>query len=132
MIDARLHGRSELRRRRIRATLKLGAVLGAALVDVAAIIGLVLSLIPSVRLSVSAENWFLLAGGFWFAHGAIEDVGRGRASPGGTYSSDPSRDYVRSADPIGFWVLTAVKIALAGALVVTALGRWLGFWTLWG
>lgn len=125
---ATVRGSSELRRRRIRATLKLSAVLGAALVDVAAIIGLVLTLIPGVRLSASAENWFLLAGAFWFAHGAVEDVTRGRASPGGTASLDPSHDYVRSADPIGFWVLTAVKVVLAGTLVAAAFGRWFGFW----
>jgi hypothetical protein len=124
---ATVRGRSDSRWRRIRATLKLSAVLGAALVDVAAIIGLALTLILGVRLSASAENWFLLAGAFWFAHGAVEDVTRGRASPGGTTYLDPSHDYVRSADPFGYWVLTAVKVALAGTLVVAALGRWFGF-----
>jgi hypothetical protein len=42
----------------------------------------------------------------------------------------PRYDYVRSADPIGFWILIAFQAAVAAAFVVIGIAELLGLSTL--
>jgi hypothetical protein len=85
----------------------------------------------------AARGWDLLVLGLFFAHHVASDVERGLTlPPDGRTQVDPygypASAYVRSADPIGFWVLIALKGALAAAAVFIALGDLLGFWNLLG
>lgn len=73
-------------------------------------------------------GWFLLVAGLSFAYHVASDVRRGRSNVG-RYGNNPRYDYVRAADPVGFWAVIAVKGACAAAVAVFALGLLLGVWS---
>ena len=65
-------------------------------------------------------GWVLCAGGLSFGYAVVRDVLRGRTSV--SRYSDPRDDYVRSADPVGFWVVIGIKGAAAAAAIVYGVG----------
>ena len=117
MSDARQAEGSESRWPRVRPALEAIAIIG----------GVVLILARAGRLTRSEEDWALLVFGLLYAHHVATDVRRGRTTLQ-RYGDDPRYDYVRSADPIGFWVLIALKGAVAAAVAIGALGDLLGLW----
>jgi hypothetical protein len=79
-------------------------------------------------------EWAVLAFGLAFGHHVASEIQRGVTLPmpeksilPRTYGY-PRGAYVRSADPVGFWVLIALKGAIAATAVVFSLGELLGFW----
>lgn len=78
--------------------------------------------------STGRLTWVVLCGaGSFLAYSVVRDISRGRTSVD-LYRNDPRRDYVRSADPVGFWVVIAIKGASAATAVVFGLGLLLGIW----
>lgn len=111
---------SESASRRIRTALETPAILAA----------LALLVFFEARHSRIGADWGLLAVGLSYANHVILDAQRGRTNPA-PRSSDPKYDYVRSADPVGFWVLISLKAALATAAVLVSLGQLIGLWQFW-
>lgn len=83
-----------------------------------------------------ARAWDVLAFGLSYAHHVTSDVQRGMTSPDGRTTKGPygypRSAYVRSADPVGFWALIALKGSVAIAAVLIALGELFGFWDFLG
>jgi hypothetical protein len=80
--------------------------------------------------------WDALAFGLAYAHHVTSDVQRGMTSPDGRTTQGPygypRSAYVRSADPLGFWILIALKGSVAAAAVLIALGELFGLWNFLG
>jgi hypothetical protein len=74
-------------------------------------------------------DWAISTLGVFYALHLATDVRRGRTSIQ-PYRYDPRYDYVRSADPVGFWILIAIQGALAAATIFGYLGDLLGLWHL--
>jgi len=78
--------------------------------------------------STGRLTWIVLCGaGSFLAYSVVRDIPRGQTSVD-PYGNDPRFDYVRSADPTGFWVVIAIKGAGAATAVVFGLGLLLGIW----
>ena len=98
-----------------------------ALIIVVAVLAIVLVVYAR---STGRLTWVVLCGaGSFLAYSIVRDIRRGRTGVDPN-RSDPSYDYVRSADPVGFWVVIAIKGA--GALTAVVFGfallldRWRG------
>jgi hypothetical protein len=112
---------NESRRPRIRAALKV-------IVFVSAFV--VLLLASAGRLRTSEGDWAIFTLGLLYALHLARDVRRGRTQVPSRVNL-PRYDYVRSADPIGFWILIALQGVFAAAAVLAASADLLGFWNLW-
>lgn len=108
--------------RGIRAPLKATVFIGALVVGVLAQAG---------RVSKGEGDWAFFALVFLFGVHLVHDVRRGRTQIPSRGGDDPRYDYVRSADPIGFWILIALQGAVAAAIAVGAIGDLLGLWKFW-
>jgi hypothetical protein len=117
-MDAQLRDLTESPWLRVRPALEAIAILGAIIL---------LMLVSARPLSRAKGDWILLACGLYYVHHVATDVRRGRTTLQ-RYGDDPRYDYVRSADPIGFWVLIGMKGAFAVAVVVGALADLTCLW----
>ena len=67
--------------------------------------------------------------GVYYVHHVATDIRRGRTTMQ-QYGNDSRYDYVRSADPIGFWILIGMKGAFAAALLIAGFADLVGVWNL--
>jgi hypothetical protein len=127
MTDPFLRDSAESSRQRIRAVLKVLAI-------IAAIVVLVVprSLVRAGGvswLSRSGQAWVALALGVFFSLHVWSDIRRGRTHDPTERYEDPLDDIVRSAPHPGFfWAVIAVKGALSAVLVIGGLAGLLGLW----
>lgn len=124
MTDPQLHGNSESRWRRIRVALAVSAIVASVVVAILSGAGRLR------RLSRSELDWAIVAMGLFYGLHVMTDIRRGRTQLSSRGGNLPRYDYVRSADPIGFWILIALQGALAVATIVASLGDLLRLWTL--
>jgi hypothetical protein len=86
------------------------------------IVGLLVISFAVYSRSTGRLTWVLLcSSGSWLAYSVVSDIRRGLSSVS-AYGDDPRYDYVRSADPVGYWVVIVIK----GAVAATAVGFGLG------
>ena len=83
-----------------------------------------------VRAGKSTEDWTFLVFGLLYALHVVTDVRFGRTHVTRYARTEDPTDYLRSADPIGFWIVIAIKAAIAIGVVVATLGDLLRFWKL--
>ena len=78
--------------------------------------------------STGGLTWVLLCGaGSWLAYTFVSDIRRGRSGLT-TTGDDPRYHYVRSADPVGYWVVIVIKGAAAATAIGFGLGLLLELW----
>lgn len=122
MSDSRQSESSEPRWRRIRLFVEIVPVVWLLVLFILAALG--------VRSSRTGEDWTFILFGVLYAIHVATDVRFGRAHVTGYARAEDPSDYLRSADPIGFWIVIAFKGAIAIAMVVATLGDLLRFWKL--
>ena len=113
---------SASRWRRIRISVEILPIIWLLVLFVLAALG--------VRGSRTDEDWIFMVFGVLYAIHVVTDVRFGRTHVVQHAHAEDPTEYLRSADPIGFWIVIALKGAIAIAVMGATLGDLLRLWKL--